>query len=77
MEQVKLMVKGGFVTLVLCLVVTLTVLALSEFNQRSVAQTVPQPIVTASDNGSYARLKDAVPQRDITTQRFSPLEVAQ
>jgi hypothetical protein len=38
---------------------------------------VIQPAVSVSENIEYARLTDAPPQRDITAQRFAPLEVTQ
>jgi hypothetical protein len=79
MKQVKQMVRGGLIALVLCLVVTLTVLVMSEVNQSTLAKTVDQPaVITAVESRTqYIPLRDAPPQRDITAQRFAPLEAAQ
>ena len=75
MEQIKLMVKGGLYTLVACLVITLTILVISELGQFTLAQTT-QPGKTAQEI-QYLPLEDASLQRDITVQRFSPLEATE
>lgn len=77
MEQINLMVKGGLYTLVACLVVTLTILVISELGQFTLAQTVPQPSKIAQEEIQYLPLEDASLQRDITAQRFSPLEATE
>jgi hypothetical protein len=77
MEQVKLMVKGGLYTLVACVVITLTILVMSELGQFTLAQTIAQPGVTVQEEVQYLSLEDASLQRDITVQRFSPLEVTE
>lgn len=77
MEQVKLMVKGGLYTLVACLVITLTILLMSELGQFTLAQTIAQPGMTAPEEVQYLPLEDASLQRDITAQRFSPLEATE
>jgi hypothetical protein len=69
------MLNGALFTLLFCLVVTLTILVMSEM-QTVRADVVVQPAVT-NENIEYARLIDAPPQRDITAQRFAPLEVTQ
>ena len=76
MRQLKWMLNGALFTLLFCLVVTLTILVMSEM-QAVRADVVVQPAVTVNDNIEYARLTDAPPQRDITAQRFAPLEVNQ
>ena len=75
MRQLKWMLNGALFTLLFCLVVTLTILVMSEM-QTVRADVVVQPAVT-NENIEYARLIDAPPQRDITAQRFAPLEVNQ
>ena len=75
MRQLKWMLNGALFTLLFCLVVTLTILVMSEM-QTVRADVVVQPAVT-NENIEYARLIDAPPQRDITAQRFAPLEVTQ
>jgi len=75
MRQLKWMLNGALFTLLFCLVVTLTILVMSEM-QAVRADVVVQPAVT-NENIEYARLIDAPPQRDITAQRFAPLEVNQ
>ncbi len=77
MQQIKWMLKGGAITLVLLLVMTFTFLVMSELNGRSLAQVIDRPVVTGGMDTGYARLADAPPQRDITVQRFAPVEVAQ
>jgi hypothetical protein len=76
MQQLKWMLNGALFTLLFCLVVTLTILVMSEM-QAVRADVVVQPAVTVNENIEYARLTDAPPQRDITAQRFAPLEVTQ
>jgi hypothetical protein len=75
MQQLKWMLNGALFTLIFCLVLTFTVLVISEM-QPVRADVVIQPgSITLSENTDYVRLTDAPPQRDITTQRFAPLEV--
>ena len=77
MTQLRLMLNGALLTLIFLLVVTLTVLVMSEM-QIVQADTVAQPVAPAqTDTTPYARLTDAPPQRDLTTQRFAPVEVTQ
>ena len=76
MQQLKWMLNGALFTLLFCLVVTLTILVMSEM-QAVRADVVVQPAVTVNENIEYARLTDAPPQRDITAQRFAPLEATQ
>jgi hypothetical protein len=70
------MLNGALFTLLFCLVVTLTILVMSEM-QAVRADAVVQPAVTVNENIEYARLTDTPPQRDITAQRFAPLEMTQ
>ncbi|MCK6624612.1 MAG: hypothetical protein L6R45_05490 [Anaerolineae bacterium] len=72
MEQLKLMLKGALVTLIFCLAVTLTALVVSEL--QTVRADVARP-VTTDETVEYAPLHDAPLQRDVTAQRFAPLEV--
>jgi hypothetical protein len=75
MKQLKWMFNGALLTLIFCLALTLTVLIISEI-QTVRADVVIQPGgVTVQENSGYARLLDAPLQRDITAQRFAPLEV--
>ncbi|GIK36219.1 MAG: hypothetical protein BroJett011_00520 [Chloroflexota bacterium] len=75
MKQLKWMFNGALLTLIFCLALTLTILVISEM-QTVRADVVIQPGgVTVQENTDYARLLDAPPQRDITAQRFAPLEV--
>lgn len=77
MQQLKWMLNGALFTLVFCLAVTFTIMAVSEM-QTVRADVVIQPGgVTISEKTEYARLVDVPPQRDITAQRFAPLEVTQ
>ncbi|MBI1877937.1 MAG: hypothetical protein HYR94_06880 [Chloroflexi bacterium] len=77
MQQLKWMLNGALFTLIFCLVVTLTILVISEM-QTVRADVVIQPGgVTVSENTEYTRLTDAPSQRDISAQRFAPLEVTQ
>lgn len=71
MEQLKLMLKGALITLIFCLAVTLTALVVSEL-QTVRADTV-QPVTAQTIE--YTPLQSAPLQRDITAQRFAPLEV--
>ena len=75
MQQLKWMFNGALYTLIFCLAVTLTILIVSQI--QTVRADVIQPAVTIQDNTEYLRLTDAPPQRDITTQRFAPLEVTE
>jgi hypothetical protein len=70
------MLVSGLLTLTLGLAIVLTVLVVSDL--QTVQADVPtQPVVTNVGNTvQYARLTDAPPHRDITTQRFAPLEAA-
>ncbi len=77
MQQLRWMLNGALITLAFCLIVTLTILVLSEM-QPVRANLVIQPVVTTVDEKvEYLRLTDTPPQRDITAQRFAPLEVSQ
>jgi hypothetical protein len=75
MQQLKWMLNGALFTLVFCLAVTFTIMVVSEM-QTVRADVVIQPgSVILSEKAEYTRLADAPAQRDITAQRFAPLEV--
>jgi hypothetical protein len=75
MTELKLILKGALVTLIFCLGLTLTILVVSEL-QAVRADVIVQPAgVTINNTPDYAQLMDTPPQRDITVQRFAPLEV--
>jgi hypothetical protein len=77
MERLKLMLTGGLLVLALSIAVTVTFLAMSQLDPVQ-ADAPNQPVVTTPDEGvEYLPLTDAQPQRDITRQRFAPLETAQ
>jgi len=77
MTQLRLMLNGALLTLIFLLVVTLTIVVMSEM-QTVQADMVAQPAAPVQiDDTHYARLTDAPPQRDLTTQRFAPVEVTQ
>lgn len=76
MKQLKWMLNGALFTLLFSLVVTLTILVMSEL-QAVQADVVVQPATIVNEQVEYARLVDTPPQRDITVQRFAPLEVTQ
>lgn len=71
MEQLKLMLKGALVTLIFCLAITLTALVVSEL--QTVRADAVRPVT--AETIEYAPLRDAPLQRDVTAQRFAPLEV--
>jgi hypothetical protein len=72
MERLKLMLTGGFLavsTLVLVAVLTMTTMIEIQPVQ---ADVISQP--TNAENVQYAQLTDAQPQRDISSQNFTPLQ---
>ena len=73
MAQVKSIILGGSLTLVLFLTVGLAVLVASGV-QPAQANEVYPPVVTVIEDVQYENLVDAMPQRDITVQRFAPLQ---
>ena len=76
MERLKLMLIGGLLVLVLSIAVTITFLTMSQLDPVQ-ADAPNQPVVTTFDESvEYLPLTDAQPQRDITQQRFAPLETA-
>ena len=75
MQQLKWMFNGALVTLIFCLAVTLTILVFSEMQTVRADMIVQPGGISVSEDTEYARLIDAPPQRDITAQRFAPLEV--
>lgn len=75
MTQLKWMFNGALVTLIFCLALTLTVLVMSEIQSVRADVVIRPGGITVQENTEYTRLLDAPPQRDITVQRFAPLEV--
>lgn len=74
MRHSRAALTSGLFVLALFLVVILTILITSEM-EPVWADGLRQPVVTTvNDDLQYLRLKDAPPQRDITKQRFAPLE---
>ena len=73
MKQLIAIFRSGFFVLILYLAVILTILVISEM-QPVQADISSQPIVTTTDDVQVLRLTDAPLQRDITQQRFAPLE---
>jgi hypothetical protein len=74
MQQLKWMLNGALFTLLFVLMVTFTILVMSEMQE--VQADVVQP-AALNEQVEYARLADAPPVRDLTAQRFAPLEVTQ
>lgn len=79
MKHLMRVFTSGLLILVLYLVIILTILAISEMGPAQAdVDNLSQPVVTtAGDDIEYLRLTDAPPARDITKQRFAPLETSQ
>jgi len=76
MLQLKSILISGFLTLTVSLIILAAVFVVADM-QTVQADLVDQPVVATVDTEiHYLPLTDAPPQRDITTQRFAPLEVA-
>ena len=77
MKQLKRLFTSGLFVLILYLAIILAMLVTIEM-QPVRADVSSQPIVTttAHDDQQYLRLTDTPPQRDISKQRFAPLEVS-
>jgi hypothetical protein len=78
MKTVRSILTGSLITLMLGLALTVMVLVTRDLESVQ-ADINAQPIIITVENDDveYAPLTDAPPQRDITTQRFAPLEVTQ
>lgn len=74
MKQLKWMLNGALFTMVFCLIVTLTIMVMSEI-QSVKADFVVRLDTPAAQQAEYLPLQSAQPQRDITVQRFAPVEV--
>lgn len=74
MKKLITIFKSGLFVLILYLAVILVVLVITEM-QPVQADMSSEPIEATIDEVQYLRLTDAPPQRDITRQRFAPLEV--
>ncbi len=72
MKQLKLMLTGAVLTLTLTLAMAVMFFVMSELAPVQ-ADTVIV-LTTAQERVEYIPLHDAPPQRDITQQRFAPLE---
>jgi hypothetical protein len=77
MQQLKWMLNGALVTLAFCLIVSLTILVFSEMQPVRADLVIRPAVTTVDENMGYLWLTDAPLQRDITVQRFAPLEVNQ
>ena len=79
MKQLIRVLKSGLLILVLYLVIILTILTINEMEPAQAdIDNLSQPVVTTTgDDIEYLRLTDARPERDITKQRFAPLETSQ
>lgn len=78
MKRVRSIVIGSLVTLMLGLALTVIILVASDLDSAE-ADVSGQPIIVTVEDSAvdYAPLTDAPPRRNITTQRFAPLEVTQ
>ena len=77
MRQLSKLFTNDLFILVLYLVVILVIVTINEMGSaRADVNNVNQPTVITTDV-EYLRLSDAPPDRDITKQRFAPLEAAQ
>lgn len=72
MSQLKSMLIGVLLALIIVLTVALALLVVNEV-QPAQAQEINRPVI-AVEEVQYARLVDAIPQRDITVQQFAPLK---
>ena len=74
MAQLKSLIIGSSLTLILCLVIISMALVMSDL-QSVKADTASQPVLINVDNNvQYLTLQDAPPHRDITQQRLAPLQ---
>lgn len=75
MKQLKWMLNGALLTMVFCLIVTLTIMVMSEMQSVKADFVVRLDAPAAAQQAEYLPLLSAQPQRDITVQRFAPVEV--
>jgi hypothetical protein len=73
MTNIRAMLTSALITLTVSLVILTAILVITDM-QAVQADTANQPIITNAANTYYLPLTDTPPQRDITTQRFAPLE---
>jgi hypothetical protein len=71
MRRLKLILSNSFFVLVLYLAIILTILVAVEM-EPAAAEVVRPVEATVEQMEQPARLTDAVPERDITQQRFAP-----
>lgn len=77
MKQLKLILTNGFFILILYLVIILGVLVVVEMEPAVAEVTQPGEEVVVEQYEQPLPLTDAVPQRDITQQRFAPSVMGQ
>lgn len=75
MKQLKWMLNGALFTMVFCLIVTLTIMVMSEMQSVKADFVVRLDAPATAQQAEYLPLRSAEPQRDITVQRFAPVEV--
>jgi hypothetical protein len=75
MKQLKWMLNGALFTMVFCLIITLTIMVMSEMQLVKADFVVRLDAPAVTQQAEYLPLLDAQPQRDITVQRFAPVEV--
>jgi hypothetical protein len=74
MLKLKSIFISGLLTLIVSLTLLTAILVITDMRAAQ-ADIAPQPVIAAENNSYYLPLTDAPPQRDITDQRFAPLEV--
>jgi hypothetical protein len=73
MFRLKSALTGGFLTLIVCLMIMAVLLAMTGTRAIQAEAAAQSAIPAAQESSYYAPLTDAPPQRDITTQRLAPL----
>jgi hypothetical protein len=77
MKQLIWMFKGALVTLAFCAIISITLVLMSHMQIVRADVVVRLAVPTVTEPVQYLQLTDALPQRDVTAQRFAPLEVTQ
>jgi ABC-type nickel/cobalt efflux system permease component RcnA len=75
MKQLKWMLNGALVTFAFSLVIFLTILVISELQIVRADVVVRLEAPTATQQEEFLPLTNAKTHRDVTVQRFAPLEV--
>jgi hypothetical protein len=73
MKQLKLVLTNGFFILILYLIIVMSVLIVAEM-QPVAADQVVQPVTAPVVQPVQESTPAGLPERDITQQRFAPLE---